>query len=215
MIYQRQTVKTGAVSVLALLAALVFVPPAATAPVLASDKSEDAPIIERSLDYRDFTLKTAGGEEFNLRAFAEGKRLIIINYVAGWCSNSNRNGHVLKRLHDKFVGRGVGVVVVAEYSAPEEIKTHVARIGIDYPVVVETGKRGDRKRSAHYKYRRAVDDERKWGTPFYVIIEARDVLPAAEGAPLARRVHTVSGEIIEAEAEEFIERRLAQPPAAR
>jgi hypothetical protein len=136
--------------------------------------------------------------------------LIIISYVAGWCSNSNRNGHVLKRLHDKYASRGVGVVIVSEYSTPEDVKTHVARIGIDYPVVVETSKRGDRKKSLHYKYRRAVKDERKWGTPFYVIVEAQDLLPAAEGTPLARRVHTVSGEIIESEAEKFIEQRLNQ-----
>jgi hypothetical protein len=115
---------------------------------------------------------------------------------------------VLKRLHDKYASRGVGIVVVSEYSTPEDVKTHVARIGIDYPVVVETSKRGERKRSLHYKYRRAVKDERKWGTPFYVIIEAQDLLPAAKDGPLARRVHTVSGEIIESEAEKFIEERL-------
>jgi hypothetical protein len=117
---------------------------------------------------------------------------------------------VLKRLHDKYASRGVGVVIVSEYSTPEDVKTHVARIGIDYPVVVETSKRGDRKKSLHYKYRRAVKDERKWGTPYYVIVEAQDLLPAAEGTPLARRVHTVSGEIIESEAEKFIEQRLNQ-----
>jgi hypothetical protein len=41
-----------------------------------------------------------------------------------------------------------------------------------------------------------------------VIIDARDL--QAEGNLLARRVHTVSGEIIEAEAEKFIEQRLAR-----
>ena len=117
---------------------------------------------------------------------------------------------MLKRLHDKYASRGLGVVVVAEYSVAEEVKTHIARIGIDYPVVVETSKRGDRKRSTHYKYRHAVKDERKWGTPFYVFIEAQDLLPGAKDAPLARRIHTVSGEIIEAEAVEFIERRLSK-----
>jgi hypothetical protein len=209
MSYQRQIVKKGAKKAFSLVAAACVLLGAGNPwPVLASDKSEDAPIIERSMDYRDFTLKTAGGDDFNLRDFTDGKRLIIIGYIAGWCSNSNRNGHVLKRLHDKYASRGVGVVVVSEYSTPEDVKTHIARIGIDYPIVVETSKRGDRKKSLHYKYRRAVKDERKWGTPFYVIIEAQDLLPAAKDAPLARRVHTVSGEIIESEAEKFIEKRL-------
>jgi hypothetical protein len=54
-----------------------------------------------------------------------------------------------------------------------------------------------------------VGDKRKWGTPFYVILDARDILPAGTGQLLARRVHTVSGEIIESEAEQFLSSRLA------
>src|SRR5512138_2514006 len=103
-----------------------------------NDEPEIAPIVERQLDVSDFTLKTSDGRSFNLREYARDKRLMIVAYVAGWCPNSNRNGHVLKRLYDKFHRRGLGVVVVMEYSDPSEIAIHMNRIGIDYPVVVET-----------------------------------------------------------------------------
>ncbi|MFY9611174.1 MAG: hypothetical protein WAU45_21505 [Blastocatellia bacterium] len=174
------------------------------------EKADYAPIIERSLDFFDFSFKTVEDRPFNLREYAAGKRLIIVEYFAGWCENSNRNGHVVERLWTRYRGLGLGVVAVSEYSNSDELRIHINRIGIDYPLVIETKKRGDRKDSSHFKYRRAVGDRRRWGTPFYVIIEARDIEPPAMNAPLARRVFTVSGEMIESEAERFIEQRLPQ-----
>lgn len=174
-----------------------------------NNEPEPAPIVERKLDFYDFNFKSTEGGPFNLRDYATGKRLVIVGFVAGWCPNSNRNGHVLKQLYDKYHERGLGAVVVTEYSDADEVRIHINRIGIDYPVVTETRSRDDRKDSQHYKYRRAVGDKRKWGTPFYVILDARDIEAAAPKAPLARRVFTVSGEIVESEAEAFVEQRLS------
>jgi glutathione peroxidase-family protein len=197
----------------ALLAAvLLCLQPASAASAAFNDEPEPAPITERRLDVYDFTLKTTDGRDFNLRDYARDRRMVVVAYVAGWCPNSNRNGHVLKRLYDKYHDRGLGVVVVMEYSDAGEIRIHMNRIGIDYPVVVETDRQGQRKDSQHYKYRRQADDRRKWGTPFYVLIDARDVEAAAPRQPLARRVWTVSGEMVEAEADRFIGGRLAGNP---
>jgi peroxiredoxin len=197
-----------------MTAALIFAPTTGEGPVAASKATslasdpEPAPIVERKLDYGDFTLKTYDGHPFNLHDYAKGKSLIIVSYIAGWCENSNRNAHVVKRLYDKYRERGLGVVAVSEYSTPEELSVYVNRIGVDYPVVVETDHLKARKESSHYRYRTQVGDARKWGTPFHVIISARDI-ERERGGLLARHVHTVSGEIIEAEAETFIEQRLA------
>ena len=169
---------------------------------------DDAPIIERKLDFYDFTYQTVEGGPFDLRDYAQGKSVVIVEYLAGWCPNSNRNGHIVERLWTKYRERGLGVVGVAEYSDANELRIHIGRIGIDYPFVVETRKREQRKDSSHYKYRHAVGDKRKWGTPFYVIIDARDIQPAAAKGPLARRVYTVSGELVEAEADQFIRDRV-------
>lgn len=174
-----------------------------------NDEPEPAPIVERKLDFYNLDFKTAEGGSFDLRDYASDKRIVIVGFVAGWCGNSNRNGHVLKRLYDKYHKRGLGAVVVTEYSDAEEVRIHINRIGIDYPVVTETRGRGDRKSSIHYKYRRAAGDKRKWGTPFYVIIESRDIEKASPKAPIARHVFTVSGELIESEAEAFLEQRLS------
>lgn len=191
---------------LVLIVLAIMIP---NAPALSfSNEPEPAPIVERKLDFYDFNFKTAEGGPFSLRDYANGKRIVIVGFVAGWCGNSNRNGHVLKRLYDKYHERGLGAVVVTEYSDADEVRIHINRIGIDYPVVTETTSRDDRKDSRHYKYRHAAGDKRKWGTPFYVILDARDIEALAPKAPLARHVFTVSGEIVEPEAEAFIEQRL-------
>lgn len=177
--------------------------------VMPNDEPEFAPIVERKLEFYDFTLKTPDGRAFNLREYATGKRLIIVSFVAGWCPNSNRNGHIVKRLYDKYHEHGLGIVVVSEYSTADELRIHINRIGIDYPVVVDTNRLGERKDSLHYKLRRQVQDKRKWGTPFYVLLDAKDIEAGMPKALLARHAFTVSGEIIEAEAEAFIDQRLA------
>jgi hypothetical protein len=193
-----------------LAAAMIAATPVSHAIVTADDAKPDyAPIVERKLDFYSFTYETVGDGPFNLRDYAQGKSMVIVEYFAGWCPNSNRNGHILERLWTKYRERGLGVVGVAEYSDAIELRTHIGRIGIDYPVVVETRKRDQRKNSSHYEYRRAVGDKRKWGTPFYVIIDTRDIEPAAPRGPLARRVYTVSGELAEAEADQFIRERVA------
>jgi hypothetical protein len=181
-------------------------------PSRASDeaKPDYAPIVERKLDFYDFNYQTTEGSAFDLRDYVKGKSLVIIEYLAGWCPNSNRNGHIIERLWTRYGEGGLGVVGVAEYSDAAELRIHIGRIGIDYPMVIETGKRDQRKDSSHYKYRRAVGDKRKWGTPFYVIIDTRDIEPAAPNGPLARRVYTVSGELEETEANQFIKQRLAK-----
>jgi glutathione peroxidase-family protein len=203
-------------SAITLTAALLLGPMAAgnrvaiSKAISPSSDPEPAPIVERLLGFEDFTLKTFDGQSFNLRKYTDGKRLTIVSYVAGWCDNSNHNGHVIKRLYDRFRDRGLGVVAVAEYSTPEEIAVHVKRIGADYPIVVETDNLGARKESLHYKYRSQVGDSRKWGTPFHVIISSRDIEPPSSGGIIAHRVYTVSGEMIEAEAERFIEQHLGE-----
>lgn len=179
-------------------------------PAAAEAEPEYAPIIERQLDFYNFSLQTVEGGSFDLREYAATKKVVIVEYFAGWCPNSNRNGRVIERLWTKYRERGLGVVGVAEYSDEAELRIHIGRIGIDYPLVVETRKREQRKDSLHYKYRRSVGDNRKWGTPFYVIIDARDIDRSTAKGPLAHRVYTVSGEMAEAEADQFIGERVAE-----
>jgi peroxiredoxin len=176
------------------------------------DDAEFAPIVERKIDFYNFDYQTVDGHTFDLRDYARGKSVVIIAYVAGWCPNSNRNGHIIEKAWNAYRDHGLGVVGVAEYSDPYELRIHINRIGIDYPVVVETKDRNHRKNSSHYRYRHAVGDKRKWGTPFYVIVDARDIEADSPKGLLARRVYTVSGEVQESELERFIHPLLKVAP---
>jgi hypothetical protein len=182
-------------------------PPASAA--IDEDTPEYAPIVELTLDFYDFNYRTADGSSFDLLDYARGKRLLIVEYFAAWCPNSNRNGHIIERLWNEYRDRGLCVVGVAEYSDADELRIHIGRIGADYPIVIETGKRDQRKGSLHYKYRRAAGDKRKWGTPFYVIIEERDLIGATPKGLIARHLYTISGEMEESEARQFILQRIA------
>jgi len=171
-------------------------------------KPEYAPILERNLDFYSFNYSTVEGGSFDLKEYLKGKQLIIIEYFAGWCDNSNRNGHVIQRLWTKYRDGGLGVIGVAEYSDAAELRIHINRIGIDYPVVIETKKLGQRKDSSHYRYRHAVGDKRKWGTPFYVMIDTRDLEQGGPNGLIARRVYTASGELEEASTDQFLSKAL-------
>src|SRR5262249_27055573 len=85
------------------------------ADALTTDHSEPeyAPIVERNLDYYEFKLASIDGGAFDFRAYLQGKSLIVIEYFAGWCPNSNRNGHVIERLWTKYRDKGLGVVGIA------------------------------------------------------------------------------------------------------
>jgi peroxiredoxin len=176
------------------------------------DEAEFAPIVERRIDFYNFNYQTFDGHTFDLRDYARGKGVVIIAYVAGWCPNSNRNGHIIEKAWSAHHDAGLGVVGVSEYSDSDELRIHINRIGIDYPVVVETKDRNHRKESWHYRYRHAVGDKRKWGTPFYVIVDARDIEADSQTGLLARRVYTVSGEVEGSELERFIHPLLKVAP---
>jgi hypothetical protein len=174
----------------------------------AKKDSAVAPIREHKLDYYEFSFRSSDGKPFDIREYAKDKRLLLIEYFAGWCPNSNRNGVIVERLWTKYRQRGFGLIGVAEYSDPDELRIHIGRVGIDYPIVIETENRGQRKKSTHYKYRRAVGDDRKWGTPFYVIIDTRDIESSDQKGLLSHRVYTVAGELDEIEADRFLSEHL-------
>src|SRR5512138_1674680 len=108
-----------ALTPLLVLAALIAASPTPSgfrhleplAKVWADDDNPDyAPILERRLDFHNFNLPTVDGHPFHLRDYAVGKQLVIIEFLAGWCRNSNRNGHILERLWTRYRDHGLGVV---------------------------------------------------------------------------------------------------------
>ena len=171
---------------------------------------EYAPLQERELDYKDWTLKSyPAGEAVNLREWARGKRLVLVAYFAPWCGNWRMERPVLARLHEKYKAHGFDVIAVSNYGTPDEMKRHFDSQPAAYTVVVESDTHEARDKTAHYGYRQRTGDARKWGSPYNVFLAPAKL--KAGGDTLAEKVWVVNGELIEAEVEQFIRAQLGLP----
>jgi hypothetical protein len=169
-----------------------------------AEEHEYAQITEHQIELHDLTFKSLDGSQLNLRQYAAGKRALIISFNAAWCKNSAYNAPALKRLYDKYKDRGLGMISIMEYSTVDEVRIFINRFGIDCPVAIETKSRDDREKSLHFKYRRLVGDNRKWGTPFHIIIDARHI-ESAPNTVLAKKVYIAAGELMEDQTDTFIQ----------
>ena len=76
----------------------------------------------------------------------------------------------------------------------------------------ESETREDRDKTAHYGYRQATGDTRKWGSPYNIFLD-----PAScekTGEVLTEKAWVVNGELIEADVDKFIGEHLKPATAA-
>lgn len=192
---------------LALLAVLVF----AAVPATAQDDHEYAPIEEKTINYKDWTLKGLdGGESVNLRKWAEGKKLVLVVYYAPWCGNWHYEAPIVARLREKYRQHGFEVVAVNEYGTVAMAKEFMAKSGGGYPVVVESEGEDARDKTTHYGYRTATGDQRTWGSPYNVFLEPAKL--SKSGEVLTEKAWIANGELVEADAERFVRERLGLKP---
>lgn len=199
----------------ALAFALAAVLPATA---LAQGGHEYAPLVERKIDYKDWTFKSLkDGSPVNLRELAKGKKLLLVVYFAPWCGNWKMQAPVVARLYKEYSKHGFEVVAVSEYASPEDSRAYFESAGgAPYTVVVESEGREARDKTTHYGYRQACQDSRRWGSPFSVFLEPARLNPTGE--VLTEKAWVVGGELIEQEAEQFIREKLglaAKPAAAK
>ncbi len=179
---------------------------------IAFAQNEQAPIVEKEFEYKDWTLKNIDGGETNLRSFAAGKKLVMVVYWAPWCFNWNHDAAFVEGLHQKYAKDGLGVIGVGLYDLVSSMKRHQKSAKLTFPSVYEATALSERLTSDHYLRRRASGDNRKWGTPWYVFLEA-DKLQTG-GDVLASKLKVVNGELIRVEAEKFIQEKLGLGPTA-
>ena len=173
----------------------------------ASDMHEYAPIQEKKINYKDWTFKRLGsGEPVNLREWAKGKKLVLVVYLAPWCNNWKLEAPVVERLYAKYKAQGFDVIGVSNYGTERDQQIHFKDKLPPYPIVVESDSREARDQTTHYAYRQLTGDARKWGSPYNIFL-----LPGKlkrDGEVLTEKAWITNGELVEAEAEEFIRKRL-------
>ena len=160
-----------------------------------------------SLEYKNFILPTLiEGQKIDLREFSRGKKLILVTYFAAWCDNSNHDFETVNYLLKKFGNKGLAVVGVCNYSAEKEVSEFIKTHQPTYPIFIENTDEKMREKSTHFMYRKQCGDNRKWGTPFSLLIETKKMKP--EGEILTTEVQSANGEMDRKEAEKLIKKLL-------
>lgn len=193
--------------VLTLVALVFALVPMVAITARAQGGHEYAPLEEKTVNYKDWTLQSVkDGAPVNLRSFAQGKKLVLVVYFAPWCGNWKHEAPVAARLYEKYKGQGLDVIAVSEYAPRADTVTFFGEAGSPYTVVYESESREDRDKTAHYGYRQATGDTRRWGSPYNVFLEPAKLNKT--GDVLTEKAWVVNGELIEDEVEKFIRARL-------
>ncbi|MFN2453240.1 MAG: TlpA disulfide reductase family protein [Pyrinomonadaceae bacterium] len=175
---------------------------------------EYAPLQERKINYKDWTfndLKT--NAPVSLSSLVQGKKLVMVVYFAPWCPNWRYEAPVAAKLYEKYKAQGFEVIGVNEYGTRDEVLKFFGTTGLPYTVVTESETSDARDKTTHYKYRQAADDKRKWGSPFNVFLEPAKLQKT--GGVLTEKAWVVGGELVEADADNFINTRLNPKPDAK
>ena len=187
--------------------ALIFALAPAAGVVRADGNHEYAPLIEKTVNYKDWTLKSLkDGAPVTLRSLLEGKRLVLVVYFAPWCPNWRNEAPVAASLYEKYKANGLEIVGVSEYATAADVRAYFGEKGAPYPVVVESEAREERDKTAHYGYRQLTGDARRWGSPWNIFLEPSKL--QKKGDVLTETAWVVNGELIEADVEKFIRERL-------
>jgi len=190
---------------LTLIFSILF---AATVMSFAQDGHEYSPLVEKTVNYKNWTLNDlANNKPTTLRSLMAGKKLVMVLYFAPWCPNWKNEAPVAAGLYDKYKSQGFGIIGVSEYGTRDDVKNYFGANGPPYPVVTESESREDRDKTTHFGYRQLTGDTRKWGSPWNIFLD-----PAkcnSSGDVLTEKAWVVNGELIEADVDKFIHDRLA------
>lgn len=178
--------------------------------VIGFAQNEQSPIVEKEINYKNWTYRNVRtGEDTSLRDLAKGKKLVIVVYYAPWCPNWRHDAPFLQKFYGKYKDKGLEIVGVGEYDPLDSMKNNLEFMKVSFPVVYESTDRADREKTQHNEYRRAVGDIRKWGSPWYILLEPAKF--EARGDTLVKKASLINGEMIEVEGEKFIREKLGLP----
>lgn len=89
-----------------------------------------------------FTLKSAHGKNLKLGEFRG--QVVMINFWATWCGPCRQEMPHLNRLHERYHKAGFMLLGVNVDEQPEAARAMVKKLGIVFPVLLDTGKRVSR-----------------------------------------------------------------------
>lgn len=125
----------------------------------------------------------------------------LIWYFASWCWNCNQEAPILHKLYQKYHSQGFQVLGVGVYSPRKKLAQFRKKYDLQFPIVVGPStvkKKSTRQMTYHYQFRKAVGDQRTWGTPFSILVLNGKFSP----------IYVASGEFTERDLTVFLENNL-------
>jgi len=178
----------------------------------AQDGHEYSPLVEKTVNYKNWSLKNlTTNEPEDLRKVIAGKKLVMIVYFAPWCGNWRNEAPIAAKLYEKYKAQGFQVIGISEYANTADTVTFFGEKDPPYPVVSESISRDDKQKTLHYEYRQLTGDTRNWGSPWNIFLEPDKV--SKTGEVLTEKAFVVNGELIEDEVDKFIASKLGATTA--
>ena len=185
----------------------------APATIFAQGGHELSPIVEKTVNYKNWTLNDLkSNEPVDLRSLVKDKKLVMVVYFAPWCPNWKYEAPIAAKLYEKYKDQGFEVIGVSEYGTRDDVKNYFGANGAPYTVVSESESRDDRDKTAHFGYRQSTGDTRKWGSPWNIFLEPAKL--SKDGDVLTEKAWVVNGELIDDEIDKFIGEHLKSQSAA-
>lgn len=164
-------------------------------------------MIEKNLGgLSDFRLPDTAGSYISFYEFLrdeEGnkKKIVMLTFLKSSCKDSKYQAPALVKAFNRFNSAGFDILAVFEYSQKIEVEDFMWTYGIPFKVVMGTTNSDDediRFINYHYRLRRSLGDDRKWGTPLHFFIVNGDL----------KRVWYARGELKLEQIARFIESKL-------
>lgn len=89
-----------------------------------------------------FTLKSNTGKNLKLGEFRG--QVVMINFWATWCGPCREEMPFLNRIHQRYEKAGFVLLGVNVDEKPEAAHAMIQKLGINFPVLLDTGKRVSR-----------------------------------------------------------------------
>jgi peroxiredoxin len=110
--------------------------------LLAVNAGMAAAAVQLSAKAPDFTLRSVGGP--NLRLAEQRGQVVLVNFWATWCGPCRQEMPHLNRLYDRYRSAGFVLLGVNVDDDPRAAADLAAKLGVQFPVLLDTDKRVSR-----------------------------------------------------------------------
>jgi len=110
--------------------------------LLAVSAGTAAAAVQLSATAPDFTLRSVGGP--NLRLAEQRGQVVLVNFWATWCGPCRQEMPHLNRLYDRYRSAGFVLLGVNIDDDPRAAADLAAKLGVQFPVLLDTDKRVSR-----------------------------------------------------------------------